>query len=141
MKVSFNTAEMPLPIARCRACGAGEGKAHCWVDPGTNSSDSLPPLFAYRCETCQSVYFDGEDPVLGYENESFSDGYWRHYAQVGAGITAMLEPLFALKLDANVSLLDIGCGFGYVVDFWNKTQKGNAIGLEQPLMVGLACAY
>lgn len=130
MKVSFNTHEMPPPAARCRACGIGKGKAHCWVDPGTNSSDSLPPLFAYRCETCQSVYFDGEDPVLGYENESFSDGYWRHYAQVGAGITAMLEPLFALKLDADVSLLDVGCGFGYVVDFWNKTQRGNAIGLE-----------
>ena len=129
MKVSFDTKTMPPAQSACRCCGGREPSAICWVNPEGGNPDLLP-LYAYKCQHCMSVYFDGEDPVLGYENESFSDGYWRHYAQVGAGITAMLEPLFALKQDGNVSWLDVGCGFGYVVDFWNKTQKGSAVGLE-----------
>jgi len=129
MKVSFDTKTMPTAQSACRCCGGREASAICWVNLEGGNSDLLP-LYAYKCQHCSSVYFDGEDPVLGYEDESFSDGYWRHYAQVGAGITAMLEPLFALKQDGNVSLLDVGCGFGYVVDFWNKTQKGSAVGLE-----------
>lgn len=129
MKVIFETELMPPANSNCRVCGSGKGAAWCWVDP-ESTDRKLPPLYAYKCADCGSIYFDGSDPVLGYQDEGFSDGYWRHYAQVGAGITAMLEPLFALESAPDTSLLDVGCGFGYVVDFWNKTHKGSAVGLE-----------
>lgn len=83
-----------------------------------------------KCSDCGSLYYSGEDPVLGYENEAMNKNYWIHYAQIGAGITAMLEPLFYLGAKAKGSLLDVGCGFGYVVDFYNKMGYGEAIGLE-----------
>jgi len=83
-----------------------------------------------KCDKCKSLYYAGEDPVLGYENEVMNQNYWQHYSQIGAGLTAMLEPLFYLGERARGSLLDVGCGFGYVVDFYNKIGYGDAIGLE-----------
>ena len=83
-----------------------------------------------KCKNCMSLYYAGEDPVLGYENEAINQNYWIHYSQIGAGLTAMLEPLFYLGERAKGSLLDVGCGFGYVVDFYNKLGYGEAIGLE-----------
>jgi SAM-dependent methyltransferase len=83
-----------------------------------------------KCGECASLYYAGEDPVLGYENEAMNQNYWLHYCQIGAGLTAMLEPLFYLGERARGSLLDVGCGFGYVVDFYNKIGYGDAIGLE-----------
>jgi 2-polyprenyl-3-methyl-5-hydroxy-6-metoxy-1,4-benzoquinol methylase len=83
-----------------------------------------------KCSNCRSIYYAGDDPVLGYENEAMNTNYWLHYTQIGAGITAMLEPLFYLGERAKGSLLDVGCGFGYVVDFYNKIGYGKAIGLE-----------
>ena len=41
----------------------------------------------------------------------------------------MLTPLLALEPAAHGNLLDVGCGFGFIVDFW--TSRGSrAIGLE-----------
>lgn len=42
----------------------------------------------------------------------------------------MLEPIFALKSDPKGSLLDIGCGFGYIPHFWQTMGRGEAVGLE-----------
>jgi SAM-dependent methyltransferase len=129
MRVNFDTKIMPPPQHNCRVCGNAKNAAWCWVDAEATDR-KLSPLYAYKCVDCGSIYYDGSDPVLGYQDEGFSDGYWRHYAQVGAGITAMLEPLFALESAPDTSLLDVGCGFGYVVDFWNKAHRGSAVGLE-----------
>jgi SAM-dependent methyltransferase len=98
------------------------------------TTGSINPLIQQHqiilCNKCRTLFYGGEDPVLGYENEATNKNYWLHYCQIGAGLTAMLEPLFYLGERAKRSLLDVGCGFGYVVDFYNKIGYGEAIGLE-----------
>jgi SAM-dependent methyltransferase len=42
----------------------------------------------------------------------------------------MLEPLLALETDRKGSLLDVGCGFGFVPHFWENRGMGSAVGLE-----------
>ena len=129
MKTCFDTSTMPAPAYPCPVCHSPGAQPVCWVE--SESAEKLfPTLYAYRCQACASIYYDGEDPVMGYENRSIFPNYWLHYVQAGAGITAMLEPLFALGEPRNLSLLDVGCGFGFVVDFWNKTGMGRAVGLE-----------
>ena len=53
-----------------------------------------------------------------------------NYVQSGAGIDAMLQPIIALGSRAKGSLLDIGCGFGFVPHFWQVMGYGEAVGLE-----------
>ena len=90
----------------------------------------LPILQLYLCNRCGTFNFSGENPVMGYNDAEFTRNYWIHYIQTGAGIYEMLEPLFKLGERLQGDLLDIGCGFGYVVDFLNFSGVARAIGLE-----------
>lgn len=53
----------------------------------------------------------------------------RHYIQVGAGIDSMVRCVQRLEIKPGMSLLDVGCGVGFTVSFWNWA-KGKGHGLE-----------
>ncbi len=93
-------------------------------------SSDVPNLSMSKCDACGTCYFTDPDPVLGYNYSGFEQNYWYNYVQNGAGISAMLEPILAIDRPRQGSLLDIGCGFGFVPHFWNSMSFGEAIGLE-----------
>lgn len=125
-------AEFDVPAGRkpanmCRVCGAGGAVLHLRLAP--QPGESAVPLFLYRCVSCESFYFDGDEPASAYVDMPLSETFWLDYVQVGAGISAMLAPLLALRPQPAASLIDVGSGFGYVVDFWQR-QGHRAVGLE-----------
>lgn len=122
-KISVNSSK----AWKCRMCSCESSNVVITVD---SCNPNIIDHKILRCDQCGTLFYAGEDPVLGYENEAMNQNYWLHYSQIGAGLTAMLEPLFYLGERAKGSLLDVGCGFGYVVDFYNKIGYGDAIGLE-----------
>lgn len=89
------------------------------------------PLSALaRCPACGSVFY--ETPcTAGYlsaENDFTTTK--KFYTELGVGIGAILAPLLALGDAPGRSLLDVGCGFGFAVDFWARHMGGRALGLE-----------
>ncbi len=84
-----------------------------------------------RCHACQSVFYEGEDLVDAYDDHVMHDGYWRHYAEIGAGIHGMLGFVQAIQAPPGARLLDIGCGMGFVVDYWSRMRGDPAVGLEK----------
>lgn len=91
--------------------------------------ENYPALGFALCRECQSITFEEGGKNIGYNSADFEpEQYYQHYTHVGAGISAMLEPL--AMLDKGGSLLDVGCGFGYVVDYWLKMKNQQAVGLE-----------
>jgi SAM-dependent methyltransferase len=112
---------------KCRMCGSALGHGILAVD----NVPLLPGRMTLaKCESCGSAQFMGDNPVIGYDFEGFEQDYWLNYVQSGAGITAMLHPLLALSTSGRGSLLDIGCGFGFVPHFWQMSGRGRATGLE-----------
>ena len=89
-----------------------------------------------RCPDCASlIVHDGAFTEFTESDDSYSLA-WRHYVQLGAGIDAMVRPIerVARRPDAPpASLLDVGCGFGFVVDYWHHVECAPAFGVEPSL--------
>lgn len=127
-KVTFDSETSTVPSAgTCYMCGATEFEPVLTVSKAQFLKDDLTLV---KCKSCASVYFLGDDPVVGYDFEGFNENYWYNYVQNGAGISAMLEPLLGLDKPRQGSVLDVGCGFGFVPHFWQEMGYGEAVGLE-----------
>ncbi|MDG1129740.1 MAG: methyltransferase domain-containing protein [Paracoccaceae bacterium] len=127
IKIEFGEHNFSALRKHCPMCGAVESSPLLRV--GASSFDPQE-LCMNSCRKCGTAYFVNEQPVLGYNYEGFEQNFWFNYVQNGAGISAMLEPLFSLQKEKSGSLLDIGCGFGFVPHFWKEMIGGEAIGLE-----------
>jgi SAM-dependent methyltransferase len=92
------------------------------------------PLTFLRCQHCESIFPQvkpDSESLGGYSpGQTQIDGGVKHYIEIGAGIEALTEPLLVVNKDVSGSLLDVGCGFGFVVDYWSKWQPGRSHGIE-----------
>jgi SAM-dependent methyltransferase len=127
IKISFTDDIVEAARQQCPICGSTNKRPLL-----TMQDVSLVPggLHMSTCEDCGTGYFTDENPVVGYDFDGFNQDYWFNYVQNGAGISAMLEPLLAVGRPRKGSLLDIGCGFGFVPNFWETSEFGKAVGLE-----------
>jgi len=111
---------------RCPVCGhTGRGAPVLDVPAMVPRGVTLSLL---RCGGCGSLFYDPPDIAnfndLGGDSESF----WRFYVEVGGGVWETIWPILAAARRG--SLLDVGCGFGFALDFWQRTGRGEAVGLE-----------
>ena len=90
-----------------------------------------------RCTKCHSVYpspfvDDASDGVGGYQiGRSADDMSLKHYIEVGAGVDSLIQPLLTVVDRPQGSLLDVGCGFGFLVAVWqSQAGLGSAHGIE-----------
>lgn len=88
--------------------------------------DNLRELL--QCSNCESLFY--KSPQILPFGGLFPDEYWRHYVEVGAGIHFMIRPLIEGAPHPDATLLDVGCGFGFTVDFWRRARGAAAVGLE-----------
>lgn len=87
-------------------------------------------LHVNRCDHCATSFYTDDDPVVGY-SDGLDDNYWKHYVEIGAGIDAMMAFAMCIPHAPNPSFLEIGCGFGFIVDFWGRNYNNRAVGLEK----------
>jgi len=126
MKLIFKN-EVTDESYNCRMCGVVINQLVGQIE---SVKENLEVLKIFKCKNCESITIGGVNPVIGYQDSDFEREYWRHYAETGAGIKEMLEPLFMLGEHFKGDILDVGCGFGYTVNFVNTMKIGNAVGLE-----------
>ncbi len=86
-------------------------------------------LTLFSCATCGSKFFDPPG-IRDFSDILGKDKYfWKSYVEVTCGIWEMYWPAACSRQEPTVSLLDIGCGFGFTVDAWRRL-RGEAIGVE-----------
>lgn len=115
---------LQVPCPQCRSI---EPKTHVVSARVSSASDETHDYFI--CSQCQTLFvFPFHQP--DYEVKYFSD-YSRFYCEVGAGIDFMIRPIvLATNMFDLQSLLDIGYGFGFTLDFFQRMFGGRAIGFE-----------
>lgn len=73
------------------------------------------PLKLLECGACTSQFFDDQSlPPDYYEDHTAAVKF---YVQQGAGIDHMIFPLLRVPAERVKSMAEIGCGFGFALDF------------------------
>ncbi len=111
---------------RCPVCNCSSGHAALLTVPAVE-----PPgrkLTLIRCAGCASLFYEPPDIAAFSELGRDADTFWRFYVEVGGGVWETIFPILAAANSG--SLLDVGCGFGFALDFWQRTGRGEAVGLE-----------
>jgi SAM-dependent methyltransferase len=112
-------------FARCPVCGS-RGFKQRFV-----SADSpfigKAALDYVRCAVCAACFVPGfEPPHYGAAAPLMT----RFYVEQGAGIDTMIEPLFSVPHQGIRNYLEIGCGYGFSVDFARRSLGWNASGVD-----------
>ncbi|MEX6509181.1 class I SAM-dependent methyltransferase [Jiella sp. M17.18] len=93
---------------------------------------ALPPhpdLELERCQACGSAFF-ADFEVPAYEDAWGGEAALAFYQEQGAGVDVMLASLYAVSHDKTKRFLEIGCGFGFSVDFAARILSWDARGID-----------
>ena len=118
--------DAPRDAGACVICGdAGPKREMLTVESTITGND---PLTLVRCEACTGRYF----PRFVFPDYSvtFGEEGVQYYIEQGAGIDIMLGPLFCIPPEPGRRYLEIGCGFGFSLDFAQRTLRWDAQGYD-----------
>ena len=118
--------EAPGVGKRCPVCGTESDHIPLLDVPSMLAHAEMLRLF--RCGRCRSLFYDPPDIADFGDHEGDQEAFWRFYVEVGGGVWETIWPILAAARDG--SLLDVGCGFGFALDFWQRAGRGEAVGLE-----------
>lgn len=113
--------------ATCSVCGTTADD----IELVLSVHDAAPPhvlRHLHRCGDCHSLFMLPRDRVA-YENAEEAGFSIKFYAEKGAGIDVMLGPLARAPFTAATRYLEIGCSFGFSLDFqrWRHGLAGTGI--------------
>ena len=115
--------EVPCPI--CESMGP-----HRPVLEALSMAPPHPLLTYLRCPHCGSGHFHPPGITDFSELTQSVDEFWRFYVEVGGGVWETIWPILAEPRRGARTLLDVGCGFGFAVDYWQRMMDGDAVGVE-----------
>jgi len=121
----------------CAACGCNDLSLYVKASKnGLKTPDKLCNTLFYLCKQCNSINDFSESEGF-YESER-DISFANFYLDVGAGIEEMIDPIARLshRLESNqssdqpLSFLELGCGFGFVVDYTANVLGWQSHGIE-----------
>jgi len=125
--IEFRGPDEPLHAGRvCPVCGSRD-PARPVLGVRSLADPSLP-LTLLRCASCESLFYDPPDIRDFSDLDQKREDFWRFYVEAGGGVWETIWPILAARDRGR--LLDVGCGFGFALDFWQRTGRGEAIGVE-----------
>lgn len=125
--IVFHGSDEPLRGGlACPACGSREPAQPVVSVPGL--ADPHPPLTLLRCAWCESLFYDPPDIRDFSDLDQKREDFWRFYVEAGGGVWETIWPILVARQRGR--LLDVGCGFGFALDFWQRTGRGEAVGVE-----------
>jgi 2-polyprenyl-3-methyl-5-hydroxy-6-metoxy-1,4-benzoquinol methylase len=122
--------------ARCPVCGV-DGQTATVLTTDHVLPDH-PPVTLLRCPCCGAAFLDDlTTPDYEGDMQEMLD----YYVEQGAGIDLIVAPLRRVPSDSVRSCLEIGCSFGYALDFSRHAFGWEVLGVDpSPLAVKGAAA-
>lgn len=121
----------------CKACKGHELEPYVKASQhGVCSADNDYPILFYRCLQCGSIneFSKEQDFYIARDEKAFAN----FYLDVGAGIEEMIDPIARFSGSTQYdspsgktrSFLELGCGFGFAVDYTRKILGWQSEGIE-----------
>ncbi|RUQ75210.1 methyltransferase domain-containing protein [Azospirillum doebereinerae] len=95
--------------------------------------DGGTPYHLYGCPSCGGAFFDPPHEAR-YEEPANADGAVKFYVEQGAGIDVMLAPTAVLDHRPVRRYLEIGCGFGFSLDYAQRARGWIGRGYDPGLL-------
>jgi SAM-dependent methyltransferase len=87
----------------------------------------------YKCDKCDLVFYD-PFPDINYESHTDSISSLKDYVHLNVNIEGMIYLLLDNIQEGKVtSMLEVGCGFGFTLDFAKRVLNMDVVGYEPSL--------
>lgn len=141
IRIDWPATEQPAYQGICPNCGAAGDKPHvldvAWVAPKLPRGDRKP---VYACPSCTARFYPPLK-VPNYHDPDVMDWGWHQFhIQQGAGLVPITEPLGRIDRGAGSSFLEIGCGYGFGLDFAIHALGWQGMGIDPSPMARLGAA-
>ena len=118
--VTINWKSAPHRRTSCPVCGRDGGQERfleITVDHHLRSMLATDVIALLRCPSCDARYCD---PLRSVDYETADAEGLKYYLEQGAGIDVMLEPLSLVDGRPIERYLEIGCSFGFAMDYASR---------------------
>ena len=125
----------------CPNCGASGQKRRlvdvAWTAPKLPKGDRKP---VFACPACDARFYPPLK-VPNYHDPDVMDWGWHQFhIQQGAGLVPITEPLGLIARPPGTRFLEIGCGYGFGLDFAIHALGWRGIGIDPSPMARLGAA-
>ena len=115
---------------QCPNCGSDDAKTLVLTFDGKHRNVSLKPLHVLRCPACGCSFYDDQSPPDYTDPEMNDHGCVPFYVQQGAGIGLITRPLAQAAAPPGSSYMEVGCGYGFGLDFAINSRRWNGVGID-----------
>jgi len=119
-----------LQALSCPNCGANAPKSLVLTLDGPHQTVLRHPLNILHCPACTCRFYDCQ-LTPDYADPEMNDyGRVPFYVQQGAGIGLITRPLAQAPARPGSSYMEVGCGYGFGLDFAINTRGWSGIGID-----------
>ena len=128
-------ADTPGDLKRmpCPNCGSAEPKSLTLtvdIQLPDNPGRPVTRLRVLRCPACTASFYDKQVPPDYAELALNNRGRVPFYVQQGAGVSLITRPLAQLRHPPGTSYMEVGCGYGFGLDFALNTNGWTGLGID-----------
>ncbi|WP_428485179.1 methyltransferase domain-containing protein [Rhodopila sp.] len=117
-------------LAVCPNCGNVESKQFILRAPWPHATTADGRVGLLRCPACGCGFvYPAKTADYAAEQADGGSGL-AFYLQQGAGLSGIASNVAALDRPAGTRLLEVGCGFGFGLDFARRALGWNVVGLD-----------
>lgn len=139
--IAFNPAGAPTPDAlrglACPNCGSGEGKSLVLTVDVQLPDNPAKRLHVLRCPACTANFYDSQVPPDYAEPALNNRGRVPFYVEQGAGVSLITRPLAQLRRGPGTAYMEVGCGYGFGLDFAINTNGWTGVGIDPAPLAAL----
>jgi len=121
----------------CPNCGSDDAKSLVLTIDVQLPDNPPKRLQVLRCPACTCHFYDSQIPPDYAEPALNSHGRVPFYVQQGAGVSLITRPLARAALPAGSAYMEIGCGYGFGLDFTLNTRGWHGVGIDPAPLAAL----